>query len=145
MSLPTIATNCRNELDTVVGDTGSRCLIWLTKNWLSQPLKAFQDGNLLSYIHKVFVTWEIVKLQIGVGLFAPLTILGQMGNSKCIKRWIFLTKKNSQVCDLLSPWVSTANFYDGKSFLGSFLKKSETVSISQINEYFCTLVGEESY
>ena len=32
------------------------------------------------------VAWEIVKLQIGVWLFAPPTSLCQMGSDKCVNR-----------------------------------------------------------
>ena len=41
--------------------------------------------NCLAYT-ELAVTWEIVKLQIGVWLFAPPTSLRQMGNSKCVNR-----------------------------------------------------------
>ena len=40
----------------------------------------FQDRN------KLVVTWETVKLQVGLGLFIPLRSLRQMGNSKYVNR-----------------------------------------------------------
>ena len=52
----------------------------------SPNIAPFKIGiNCLAYT-EFAATWEMVKLQIGVWLFAPPTSLRQMGNNKCVNR-----------------------------------------------------------
>ena len=55
--------------------------------FLNPPnITPFKIGiNCLAYA-EFAVTWEIVKLQIGVWLFVLPKSLRQMGNSKCVNR-----------------------------------------------------------
>ena len=85
--IPPIARTFPNHLVPVDGDTGLCCVIWPTRNRLSPTLPNITSFNIGVYClpyTEFAVTWEIVKLQIVVWLFAPLTSHRQMGNSKCV-------------------------------------------------------------